>query len=101
MSPSTTPTSALTRDGDGKVTGLTYAGADGKTALELLVAADPSAKVKGKGANAFVVAIGGRTADDGKHQFWELKVDGKEAKVGAGSLTTKDGETITWTLATY
>jgi hypothetical protein len=99
--PSATPTDQFTRDADGKVTGVTYPGADGETALDLLLGVDPSAKVSGTGKNAFVVGIGGRTADDAKHEFWQLEVDGKEAQVGAGSLKTKDGETITWTLATY
>jgi len=101
VTPSATPTDVFTRDADGKVTGISYPGEDGETALDLLLGADPTAKVQGKGANAFVVGIGGRTADDAKHEFWSLEVDGKQAQVGAGTLKTKDGETITWTLATY
>jgi hypothetical protein len=101
VTPSATPTDPFTRDADGKVTGITYPGEDGETALDLLLGVDPSAKVSGSGKNAFVVGIGGRTADDDKHEFWLVKVDGTQAKVGAGSLKTKDGETITWTLATY
>jgi len=101
VTPSATPTDQFTRDADGNVTGLSYPGEDGQTALDLLLGVDPSAKVKGSGKNAFVVGIGGRTADDAKHEFWSLAVDGKQAQVGAGSLKTKDGETITWTLATY
>jgi hypothetical protein len=101
VTPSATPTDAFTHDADGKVTGISYPGEDGETALDLLLGADPTAKVQGKGANAFVVGIGGRTADDAKHEFWSLEVDGKQAQVGAGTLKTKDGETITWTLATY
>ncbi|MGC5166501.1 DUF4430 domain-containing protein [Luteimicrobium sp. DT211] len=101
VTPSATPTDQFTRDADGAVTGITYPGADGETALDLLLGVDPTAKVKGTGKNAFVVGIGGRTADDAKHEFWSLEVDGKQAQVGAGTLKTKDGETITWTLATY
>jgi hypothetical protein len=101
VTPSASATDVFTRDADGHVTGITYAGEDGETALDLLLGVDPSAKVSGSGKNAFVVGIGGRSADDAKHQFWSLEVDGKQAQVGAGSLETKDGETITWTLATY
>ncbi|GMA25714.1 hypothetical protein GCM10025864_34730 [Luteimicrobium album] len=101
VTPSATPTDQFTRDADGNVTGITYPGEDGETALDLLLGVDPSAKVQGEGKNAFVVGIGGRTADDAKHEFWSLEVDGTQAQVGAGSLKTKDGETITWTLATY
>jgi hypothetical protein len=99
--PAAAATPTLTKDADGKVTGLSYAGVDGKTALVLLRQADPTAKVSGSGKNAFVTTIGGRTADAGKHEFWALSVDGKESQVGAGTLRTKDGETISWKIATY
>lgn len=91
----------FTFDADGTVTGITYPGQDGVTALELLVAADPSVGVTGSGQNAFVTRIGGRTADEGKHQFWKLQIDGADAAVGAGSLETKDGETVTWSIDTF
>lgn len=80
---------------------LSYPGQDGKTALELLLAADPSAQVTGTGKNAFVTGIKGRVADDAKHEFWALSVDGKQAQVGAGSLVTQTGQTITWKIETY
>ncbi|GAB2480353.1 hypothetical protein GCM10027063_23150 [Promicromonospora xylanilytica] len=80
---------------------LSYPGRTGSTALELLLEADPSAEVTGKGENAFVTAIGGRAADDGKSEFWSLSVDGEPAQVGAGTLETTDGQEITWTLETY
>ncbi|PJI93513.1 DUF4430 domain-containing protein [Luteimicrobium subarcticum] len=100
---SATPTSSatFTKDANGSVTGVTYPGKDGMTALELLLAADPYAQVSGSKDQAFVTGIGGRTADDSKKEFWALSVDGKEAQVGAGALETKDGETITWKLTTY
>ncbi|MEL7974732.1 DUF4430 domain-containing protein [Isoptericola sp. F-RaC21] len=74
-----------------------YAGEDGKTALELLEQHDPDAQVQGKGENAFVTAIRGREADPDT-EFWGLYVDDELATVGAGSLETKDGQTITWKL---
>lgn len=74
-----------------------YEGVDGKTALELLQEKDPDAQVQGKGENAYVTAIRGREADP-ETEFWGLYVDDELAQVGAGSLETKDGQTITWRL---
>lgn len=74
-----------------------YAGEDGKTALELLVQHDPDAQVQGEGESAFVTAIQGHEADPDT-EFWGLYVDDEMAQVGAGSLETKDGQTITWKL---
>jgi len=74
-----------------------YAGEDGKTALELLEKHDPEAQVQGKGENAYVTAVRGREADPST-EFWGLYVDDEMAQVGAGSLQTKDGQTITWKL---
>lgn len=78
---------------------LTYAGEDGRTALELLLQADPSATLEGEGENAFVTGIGGREA--GENEFWALYVDGEPAQVGAGSLVTEDGQEITWKLGAF
>ncbi|MGW8568519.1 DUF4430 domain-containing protein [Isoptericola sp. NPDC055881] len=74
-----------------------YAGEDGKTALELLRKHDPDAQVQGKGENAYVTAVRGHEADPDT-EFWGLYVDGEMAQVGAGSLVTKDGQTVTWKL---
>ena len=74
-----------------------YQGEDGKTALELLEQHDPDAQVQGEGENAYVTAIRGREADPAT-EFWGLYVDDEMATVGAGSLETKDGQTITWKL---
>lgn len=80
---------------------LTYEGVAGKTALELLVAADPTAVVQGEGENAFVTGIDGREAQDSAKEFWALYVNGEMAQVGAGSLVTETGDEITWKLETY
>jgi hypothetical protein len=80
---------------------LTYEGVAGKTALELLVAADPTAVVQGEGENAFVTGIEGREAQDSAKEFWALYVNGEMAQVGAGSLVTETGDEITWKLETY
>ncbi|AEG44548.1 DUF4430 domain-containing protein [Isoptericola variabilis] len=78
---------------------LTYAGQEGRTALELLLEADPSATVEGEGEMAFVTGIGGVEA--GENEFWALYVDGEPAQVGAGSLVTEDGQEITWKLEAF
>ncbi|OLT51341.1 hypothetical protein BJF88_15105 [Cellulosimicrobium sp. CUA-896] len=79
---------------------LSYEGEDGRTALDLLLEADPSAQVSGEGENAFVTAIDGVAADpDG--EFWALYVNGEMASVGAGSLETEDGDEVTWKLEAF
>ncbi|MDO8145186.1 DUF4430 domain-containing protein [Isoptericola sp. 178] len=79
------------------VTEFSYTGEDGRTALELLLEADPEAEVTGEGEMAYVTGIQGRTAVEGE-EFWSLSVDGEMAQVGAGALETEDGQEITWTL---
>lgn len=79
---------------------LTYPGQDGRTALELLLEADPSAEVTGEGDQVFVTAIGGRAADP-TGEFWALYVNGEPSSVGAGSLVTQEGDEITWKLETF
>lgn len=80
-----------------EVTSFSYEGADGETALDLLLTHDPEAEVAGEGEMAFVTAIQGRAAEDGE-EFWALSVDGEPAQVGAGALETEDGQQIEWTL---
>ncbi|MBD5788237.1 DUF4430 domain-containing protein [Cellulosimicrobium terreum] len=81
--------------------GIGYTGEDGRTALELLQTADPSVEVSGEGDQAYVVGIGGYTADESKNEFWALYVNGEQAQVGAGALETTDGDEIEWKLETY
>lgn len=80
---------------------LSYEGVAGKTALELLVDADPTAIVQGEGENAFVTGIEGREAQESAKEFWALYVNGEMAQVGAGSLVTETGDEITWKLETF
>ncbi len=87
--------------GESAATELSYPGEDGKTALDLLLENDPDAQVEGEGEQAMVTGINGRTADDSKNEYWALYVDGEMAQVGAGSLETSDGQTITWKLETF
>ena len=87
-------------DGGEQLVSLSYPGETGKTALELLLEHDPEATVEGEGEMAFVTGIAGQAADS-TSEFWALDVDGQFAEVGAGSLETQDGETITWTLTPF
>lgn len=78
---------------------VSYDGEDGKTALELLQK-NATVLMSGTGKNAFVTSIND-TAANSSNQFWALKVNGKDSMVGAGSLITKDSDTITWELTTF
>lgn len=99
--PSVSPSAGATASTAAAAKGISYAGVEGKTALELLKAKDPQAQTKGDGANAFVTTINGYTASDTKKEYWAFYVNGKMSEVGAGSYATKAGDQIEWKLATY
>lgn len=74
---------------------ITYAGQDGKNALELLQQ-NHTVDVSAQG---FVNAIDGRQAGD--HQFWAFYVNGQQAAVGAKDYQSKNNDTIDWKLETF
>lgn len=73
---------------------------EGETALELTKRL-AEVKSSGEGGNAFVTEINRRAADQGKKEFWELLINDQQATVGAGAYVVKDGDKITWRIATY
>lgn len=79
---------------------VSYQGEEGKTALELLQQ-NATVVTSGEGVNAFVTTINDRLADSSKNEFWEFKINGTAATVGAGSYVTKDTDTITWQISTF
>ena len=74
---------------------VTYAGQDGKTALELLQA-NHTVEVSDQG---FVNAIDG--LKPGSRQYWAFYVDGKLADTGAKDYQTKSTEQIEWKLESF
>lgn len=82
-------------------TEFSYEGEDGKTALELLQEKADEVGVIGLGANSYVTSINGVGAQESKNEFWALYVDGTPAQTGSGSLVTKAGQTIEWSLETF
>ena len=83
---------------------VSYRGVDGKTALELL---KTHAKIQTKTSSLgdFVVAINGndggamnQTVRGGGKKYWIYYINHKEAQVGAGAYTTKNGDVIEWKL---
>lgn len=72
----------------------------GKTALE---ATESKAVVmaNGTGENAFVTSISGRSADTKNREFWEFKVNGTQAQVGAGSYIIQNHDQIEWKITNY
>lgn len=72
----------------------------GKTVLEVT---EQNAQIvkTGEGKNAFITSINGRVADSAKKEFWKLIINGKDAEMGAGSLTVADGDSITWEIDTF
>ncbi len=77
------------------VSSVTYAGQDGKNALELLQVhhqVDTSAQ-------GFVNAIDSKKPGD--HEFWAFYVNGDQAQVGAKDFVTKTTDAIEWKLEKY
>ena len=72
----------------------------GKTALDLI---KEKAKVvtKGESANAYVIEINGKLAEDSKKEFWAFYINDKMAEVGAGSYKLKNGDKIEWRIEKY
>lgn len=79
---------------------LSYPGESGVTALDLL-GRYAVYEASGEGENAFVTSINGRDADSSKNEYWALYHNGEFAQVGAGSLVTEDGDTITWQIELF
>jgi len=77
---------------------ITYTGKEGVSVLYLLEQTCDTLS-SGTGASAFVTTINGLAA--GAKEFWSFEVNGEMAAVGAGSLITKDGDTIVWKLTTF
>ncbi len=74
---------------------VSYAGQDGKTALELLAQTHTiDATTEG-----FINAIDGQKPEG--RQFWAFYVNGAQASVGAKDYTTKTGDQIEWRLEAY
>ncbi len=77
---------------------LTYSGKDNTTALVILQEV-ATVEMTGTGENAYVTSINGVKASG--NQYWELSSNGESASVGAGSLITKNTDTITWKLSSF
>lgn len=74
---------------------ISYAGQDGKNALELLESGH-QVDVSDQG---FVNTIDG--IEPGPHQFWAFYVNGTSADVGAKDYQTKSSDTIEWKLEAF
>lgn len=78
-----------------QLTQISYRGKNGVNAFALL---QKYATVQSKhySFGEFVTSINGVAGNGPK--YWTFYVNGKQAKVGAGSYITKDSDTITWKL---
>ncbi len=78
---------------------ISYAGVDGKNALELLKENYQTDTTVSDGVGEFVTAIENQAA--GENQFWALYLNGKMATVGASELETKNGDIVEWNLESF
>jgi hypothetical protein len=74
---------------------ITYDGADGETALDLLRDNGYDVAVEESKLGSYVTAIGDVPAT--KTRYWLFTVDGKLPSVGADQLETTDGQQVVWT----
>jgi len=75
---------------------VSYAGQDGKTAMELLKANVPNVKTKTSSIGEFVESINGK--DGGGTKYWSFYINGEMSQVGAGSYQTKSTDKTEWKL---
>lgn len=75
-----------------------YAGEQGKNALELL---NENARLVERDQAGLVVSINGRKSDSSKREYWAFYVNGKLAEVGPADYKTKDKDTIEWKMEKY
>ncbi len=73
---------------------------EGETALDLTKKV-ANVETKGNGEQAFITSINGRTANDKKHEFWSLAINGRDSEVGAGTYKVQAGDVIAWSIKTY
>ena len=82
----------------GKV--ISYAGRDGKTALDILKQGGKAVIIAGSGINAHVASINGIKADL-QTSYWEFTINGKASMTSASSYVTKSSDVIVWKLSSF
>ena len=92
---STSNTNTVANQNTNTAASITYAGQDGKNALELLQSGH-TVDVSDQG---FVNAIDG--VKPGDRQFWAFYVNGEQAQVGAKDYNTKGNDQIEWKLEAF
>lgn len=92
--------SAVLKIGDTVPKSFDISGFIGKSAL---TATESVTQVitNGTGVNAFITSIDGREADTKKKEFWEFKVNGTQAQVGAGSYIIQNNDEIQWKITNF
>ena len=88
---------------------LRYTGLDWNDKMTALAALEVAAKhrrgfeykVRGSGSIAFVTEIEGQSNEGANGRNWLFKVNGKLAKVGAGSHKLQQGDRVEWEFTRY
>ncbi|MDP2789946.1 MAG: DUF4430 domain-containing protein [bacterium] len=87
-------------NGQSVATTFTYAGKDGKNALELLKSKFPKTSTKtAEGLGEYVTGINCR--DAGSTEYWQFLVNGKSSDVGASTYITKSTDVLEWKLTSF
>lgn len=88
-------TAQIVTNAQHQVTEVTYHGQNGVNALTLLKKY-ATVQTKQYSFGAFVTSINGTPGNGPK--YWTFYINNKEASVGAGEYTTKNGDILTWKL---
>ncbi len=78
-------------------THVSYYGAEGKNALELLGEYEQFEQA----SSGLVISINGRRAEEKNREFWAFYINGKTATLGPEDYVTKKGDLIEWKIEEY
>jgi hypothetical protein len=79
---------------------VSYAGVDGKTALDLLKTR-AVVVTSGRGNGLYVTSINGYHANELGHEYWAMYVNGAMSDVDAAAYMARADDRIEWKIATY
>jgi hypothetical protein len=92
---SSTAQSAAVKAATKPFTHLSYAGEDGKNALELLKKHDGNVITKQSSLGEYVDSIDGVKGGT-NNKYWTFYINGVQSQVGAGAYVSKSGDNIEW-----
>jgi hypothetical protein len=81
-------------------TAVSYPGQDGKTALAILKQR-AVVVTQGSGSMAYVTSINGYRANEAKHEYWTVYINGEACEAAPATVATHSGDQVEWRIASY